>query len=157
MDREESASHDVGHPSIIIIKGMLHCVAAINEEQAQRRAPPRGDIPRLTHNRDHGPFQASFAYGFPEKRERINSICLCVPNVGIEVLPARLILFRAAMVIDREQQLAGVRTSRAHIDCGLAAISADFETRPVRRSLQSSGLKRKAFLMIKEAFYVGRI
>ena len=56
-------------------------------------------------------------------------------SAGVVVLPAGLVLLRAAVVVDGEDRAADLAGGGAEVDRGLAAVGADLERRAVREPL----------------------
>src|SRR3954447_16375886 len=103
MDGEQAAMSNVAGPSAIVGASMFHAVAAVDEQERERRAPMPGDDWRLTDDSDHAIFDARVEHGATKCRQRVHHPGLGIDDRWIVMLPTRLVLLRAAVVVDCEQ------------------------------------------------------
>src|SRR5262249_41513872 len=72
-----------------------------------------------------------------EERQRVHATGRGVDDLGIVMLPTRLVLLRPAVVVDREAHGAGLASGGAEVDGRLAAVGADLEQRADPSALQA--------------------
>jgi hypothetical protein len=105
-------------------------VAAVDEQQGQRGGPVAGYGGGLAQYADHDVLQSGLGQGAPEGRQGVQAAGGGVDQRQVVVLPSGLILLRAAVVIDREQDGVGGPGRRPQIDRRLAAVGADLQQGP---------------------------
>ena len=86
-----------------------------------------------------------------EDRQRVHQPELGVDEGGVVVLPAGLVLLRAAVVVDGEDRAADLAGRRAEVDRGLAAVGADLERRAVGESLAGVAVQQQPLVLGHEA------
>ena len=130
VDRQRAAGGHPPGPALVVRHRRLLGVPAVDEHQAQRRAPEPGHIGRTAHHDHHVIFESGCGQRGPQRRQRVQAAGPRVDQSGIVVLPAGLVLLRAAVMVDCDHQLAGRPGRRGQVDRGLAAVAADLEHRP---------------------------
>lgn len=88
-----------------------------------------GDGDRGAHDGDDGLFEVGGGHRGAKEGERVDAARGRVDQAGVVVLPAGLVLLRAAVVVHGEQDRSVLGGPGAQVDCGLAAVGADFEER----------------------------
>ena len=73
---------------------------------------------------------------------------------GVVVLPAGLVLLRAAVVVDGEDGPAHLAGRGAEVDRGLAAVGADLERRAVREPLAGPAVQQQPLVLGHEPLRV---
>ena len=156
VDCERAADRHLRCPALVVGARRLDAVPAIDEEEGQRRVPVRRDDRRHSHDTDDGALEIGLVDRADEHGQRVETPGRGVDERGVVVLPPRLVLLRAAMVIDREEHCGRIEleTCSAEIHGGLAAVRADLEQREAR--VGASGfdrgvVKRKPFVDGHEA------
>src|ERR1035437_7222899 len=104
MDHQQPALIEVWGEAGVVGLGRLLRMAAIDEEERQRSAPVGGSLRRFAHHRDHPVLDPRFRLRTPEVGQRIDPAGARVQHGGVAVELAGLVLLRAAMVVDAEQQ-----------------------------------------------------
>ncbi len=82
---------------------------------------------------------------------------LGVDERGVVVLPAGLVLLRAAVVVDGEHGAADLARGRAEVDRGLAAVGADLEDRAAGESLTGQAVQQQALVLRHEPLRVAGV
>ena len=86
-------------------------------------------VVRPADDGDHLVLEAGGRDGAAEDGQRVHQPELGVDQRRVVVLPAGLVLLRAAVVVDGEDRAAGLARGRAEVDRGLAAVGADLQHR----------------------------
>jgi hypothetical protein len=105
-------------------------VAAVDEQQAERRAPQPGHRGGAADHDHHVVLDTGRGQRGPQPGQRVQAADGRVHQGRVVVLPARLVLFGAAVVVDGDDRLAGLAGRRGQVDRGLAAVAADLQHRP---------------------------
>ena len=102
-----------GRPALVVDAGGLVAVAAVDEQEAPAAWPSAGaTVGRVADHRDHRALEAGVVDRPAEARQRVHLPDRGVDEVGLVPLPARLVLLRAAVVVDGEQHPARVAGRR---------------------------------------------
>ena len=129
-DQHAAGLHPAGEAGVVVL-GVLLGVAAVDEQQRERRTPVRGDGGRAADDRDHLVLEPGAGDRPAEHRQRVHQPELVVDEARVVVLPAGLVLLRAAVVVEGEHGAARRPCRRPEPDRGLAAVAADLERRAV--------------------------
>jgi hypothetical protein len=87
----------------------------------------------------------------PERGQRVEQADGRVDQIRIVILPAGLVLLRAAVVVDRQHDLPGLGGRSRQVDGGLAAVRADLHDRTDLGVCGGGGEQRRAFRRRHEA------
>ena len=82
-----------------------------------------------------------------EDRQRVHQPELRVDQGRVVVLPAGLVLLRAAVVVDGEHRAAHLARGRAEVDRRLAAVGPDLERRPVGEPLPRPAVQQQPLVL----------
>jgi hypothetical protein len=125
VEDQRAARHDVRRPAFVVAGDRLVGVAAVDEQHAERRTPERGHPLGPADDRDHLVLQARGGDRGAEDRQRVHLAEAGVDQLRVVVLPSRLDLLRAPVVVDGDDHGPGLPGRRAEVDGGLAAVGAD--------------------------------
>ena len=96
-------------------------VAAVDEQELQRRAPAPGDDRRLAHHRDDVVVEPGGVQRAAEGRQRVEQAGDRIDQRGVVELPAGLVLLGAVMMVDRVEHArrvcCGRRTQQQRRTC----------------------------------------
>ena len=110
------------------------------------------DRHRVADDRDDDVLEPGRVDRAAEERQRVHAAGLGVDDLGVVVLPAGLVLLRAAVVVDGEQHRARRARRRAEVHRRLAAVRADLEQRSdARRRRAPAVVQREPFVVGHEA------
>jgi len=116
VDRQHSAGRHMTGPGPIVAERRLHRMAAIDEQEADRPLPPAAQQGRRSDQRHDRVFKTRARNRAPEFGQRVDPAQLGIEQVRVVILFSGLVFFRAAMVIDGEQHLAGLARRPSQID-----------------------------------------
>jgi hypothetical protein len=136
---------------VVVGPGRLGAVAAVDEEQGERRGPVGREGRRIGHDGDDRAFEPGVVNGAPEGRQRVDLPDVGVDEVGLVPLPAGLVLLGPTMVVDREQDRVATLRRGAEVDRRLAAIAPDLEHRAADREGGRCVVQREPFVRGHEA------
>ena len=111
------------------------------------------DARGVADDREHGGLEPGVVDGPAEVRERVHLPDGRVDEVGLVPLPARLVLLRAAVVVDGEQHPTELAGRGPDVHGRLPAVGAHLEERPIHRTAaaasysanpSSAGMKPRA-------------
>ena len=142
---------DVGGPQVVVEAGRLLAVAAVDEQERQRRRPGPRDERRAADHRDHRVLEAGVVDGLAEVRERVHLADGGVDEVGLVPLPPGLVLLGASVVVDGEQHPAELASRGAEVHRRLAAVGAHLEERAVDRHGRRRLVERQSLVRRHEA------
>ena len=108
-------------------------------------------VVRPADDRDDLVLEPGAGEGAAEDRQGVHQPELGVDQRRVVVLPAGLVLLRAAVVVDGEDGAAHLAGRRAEVDRGLAAVGADLERRPVGQPLAGVAVQQQALVVGHEA------
>lgn len=132
VDGEQAAGGHKRRPQLEIETGRLDPVAAVDEQEAKGSGPVANHAGAIANDGNHPGFEPSVVDGPAEGRQGVDPADRRIDQVRFVPLPAGLVLLRAPMVIDAEQQRVGVSGDRSEIEGRLAAVATDLEQRPER-------------------------
>ena len=89
----------------------LGAVPPIDEHQRQRTRPVCRDFLGVTDDRDDRTLEPRVVDGAPEKWERVDLADRGVDEIGLVPDPPRLVLFTAAMMINRKSTVSRSRAA----------------------------------------------
>ncbi len=144
VDRQRPADRHVWCPAGVVGAGRLDAVPAVDEHQGRRHRPVAGDHRRLTDHR-HDPVLQP---GVRIVSRNVGSVSISPVRAstsdGVVVLPAGLVLLRAAVVVDSEHDRARLTSGRAEPDRRAAAVRPDLDERRTRHRRRSRQLPLRA-------------
>ena len=100
VDDQQPAGHQPSRPAGVVVLGVHLGVPAVDEQQRQGSAPVARDRRRPADDGDHVVLEAGAGEGPAERRQRVHQAGLGVDQGRVVVLPAGLVLLRAAVVVD---------------------------------------------------------
>ncbi len=151
VDGERSTRDDVPRPALVVGGRDVFGVAAVDEQESERRRPGARDRDRSADDAHHHVFEIGREDRAPEERQRVHTPGLRVDHLGIVVLPSRLVLLGTSVMIDGEQHRARVAGRGAEIDRGLPAVGTDLEQRPEPTGRPGGVVQRETFVVRHEA------
>ena len=140
MDRQRPTDRDVRRPPLVVESRRLLAVSTVDEQERQRRGPAGGDDRRATDDRQHRCLESGIVDRGTEERQRVHLADPRVDHFAVVVIPSRLVLLRAPVVVDGEHDGAGLLGGVAQPDRRATAVRADLEHRlPRNRSRRGDG------------------
>ena len=140
-----------GVQSVVVGHRDVLGVPAVDEQEAERRPPRARDRDRVADDRDHDVLEAGRVDRAPEERQRVHAPGLGIDDLGIVMVPTRLVLLRAAVVVDGEAHRLRLAGRRAEVHRRLPAVRADFEQRTDRAARDAGVVQREPFVVGHEA------
>ena len=110
-----------------------------------------GDRGGRAHDGHHDVLEVCLLERPPQERERLQAAGRGIDELRVVVLPARLVLLGAAVVVDGEHDAADLAGRGAEIDGGLAAVAADLEHRADREPLTGEAMEGQPLVVGHEA------
>jgi hypothetical protein len=139
---------------VVVLRDLLG-VVAVEEQQRQRCAPPRRHLLGGGDQHADDVVQAGVPQRVPQRRQRLQPPGVRVDQRGVVPLPARLVLLRAAVVVQRHQRGAGVAGRRTQVDGRQAAVGAHLEP-GARAGLPGGREQRSRLVAGQEALRAAR-
>src|SRR5207249_7947856 len=104
VDGEQAFGGEVRRPALVVGVRRLLAVAPVDEDEAERRAPRAGHRRRPPDDADDGVLEAGVDHRAPEEWKGVEPARAWVDQALVVVLPARLVLLGAVVMVDGEQQ-----------------------------------------------------
>ena len=121
-------------------------VAAVDEQQLQRRAPPAGHYGRFAHHRHDVVVQAGVVERAPQGRQGVETSGGFVDQRRVVVLPPGLVLFGTMVVIDGVENTVPGQRRRAQQHRRLAAVRPDLYADTMIEVAKRSVMQRPALV-----------
>ena len=147
VDGKQPALHDVRRPILVVVACGQNTVSAVDEKKRERGCPGSGNGERCPDDRYDAAFESG-SFDSPAKdRERVHSTGVRIDEFAVVVLPARLVLFGAAVVVDAEKQRGNMQRGGAEVDRRFAAIGTHLKYRAFRTNRRSGVVEGQTFVV----------
>ena len=103
-------------PTQVVGPNCLFSMPAVDKNETERRGPGPGGNDRGTNQRDDERLETGLCDRAAKSRQRIDAAAMRIPQFGVEVFFAGLLLLRTAVMIDREERAAAFPTGRAEVE-----------------------------------------
>jgi hypothetical protein len=151
VNDQRAADLDPFRPAVEVPLCRLLGVTTVNEQQPQWHSPAPRHHRRLADNRDDVVVQAGGVERVSQRRQGVEPAGGRIDQGGVVVLPARLVLLRAVVVVHRVDDRAGLLGGRTEQHRGFPAVRTDFDTDAVAQVLHRSVVEGAAFVAGHEA------
>ncbi len=142
VDEQQPARHDLGGPVFVVGPGDRLAVPPVDEEQVEGLGEVLGHHHRRADEPDYRRFEAGVGDRALPVGQRVEAPVAGVDEALVEVLPARLVLLAAVVVVEGVENAAGLLGRGAEVDGRLAAPGPDLEPRALGRG--APGVERVA-------------
>ena len=116
VDQQEATWEQMAGKAAVIVPGGLLAVAAVDEQQSQGDAPVHGQFGVAGHDGNDGFFEAGTSQIPAQLGQGVHLAQPGIPQGWVVVLFAGLMFLGAAVMVDREQDIARAPAPSAQID-----------------------------------------
>ncbi len=133
VNGQQPARRHLRGPAPVVGPRHIGAVAPVDEQQRQGRAPVGGHHRRRPHHQHYRRLQAGRLEGPAGPGQGVHAAGGGVDDGRVVVFPAHLVLFRAPVVVDREQGAPPLLGGGAQVERRFPAIGPDLQQRSRRR------------------------